>query len=132
MSNKISIPSDISNLTSIYSFLDAIFLEHSISEDLYDKVLISLIEAVTNSIVHGNDNDISKFVDISYSLDSQCITFSVKDQGNGFDFESIPNPILPENVNKPTGRGIFLLSQLCSSYTYLEKGSKILIIFNLA
>ena len=37
------------------------------------------------------------------------LTIRVRDQGEGFDPETVANPLDPENLLKSSGRGIFLI-----------------------
>lgn len=66
-------------------------------------------EAVINAIKHGNKQDRSKPVDIQFSLNADTIAVQVMDRGEGFDVTTIPNPLDPENLLKPSGRGIFYI-----------------------
>lgn len=66
-------------------------------------------EAVINAIRHGNKQDQSKHVDIRFSINADTIAVQVMDQGEGFDPTIIPNPLDPENLLKPSGRGIFYI-----------------------
>ena len=57
------------------------------------------------------------------------LTFNVSDQGNGFDFSDLPDPTLPENIEKPHGRGIFLMRQLSEEVVFEEPGNKVELTF---
>jgi serine/threonine-protein kinase RsbW len=64
---------------------------------------------VTNAIQHGNKLDQSKWVEIQYEVGSDRLSISVRDQGSGFRVSDLPNPLDPENLLKPSGRGIFYI-----------------------
>jgi serine/threonine-protein kinase RsbW len=64
---------------------------------------------VTNAIQHGNKLDLSKTVDIRFEVMPDKLSISVRDQGNGFKAEEIPNPLDTDNLLKPSGRGIFYI-----------------------
>jgi serine/threonine-protein kinase RsbW len=66
-------------------------------------------EAVINAIRHGNSQDKSKQVDIRFTINSEGIRVRVADEGTGFDPTTVPNPLDPENLLKPSGRGIFYM-----------------------
>ncbi len=66
-------------------------------------------EAVINAIKHGNQQDQSKQVDIRFSINADTIFVQVSDQGGGFDPTNLPDPLDPENLLKPSGRGIFYI-----------------------
>jgi serine/threonine-protein kinase RsbW len=48
--------------------------------------------------------------------------FRITDQGAGFDFENVPDPTAPENLEKPNGRGVFLMRQLADECTFSDEG----------
>jgi serine/threonine-protein kinase RsbW len=91
--------------------------------------MISVTESVNNAIKHGNQNDNSKNVSITLSLDESQITFRVEDEGAGFDYEDLPDPTAPENIEKPGGRGIFLMKHLADEVVFSESGSIVDLIF---
>lgn len=78
-------------------------------EDTAHWIGMSVRESVTNAIQHGNKLDQSKKVDISFDVSSDQLEISVKDQGTGFQVDDLPNPLDPENLLKPSGRGIFYI-----------------------
>ena len=55
-----------------------------------------------------------------------------KDEGNGFDYNSVPDPTLPENLEKLSGRGIFLMKSLADDVIFEEKGKIIKLKFSLS
>jgi len=82
-------------------------------EDSIHWVGVAIRESVINAIKHGNRNDVSKHVFVDFASASGAegpgMTVSVRDQGEGFDPETLGNPLDPENLLKPSGRGIFLI-----------------------
>jgi serine/threonine-protein kinase RsbW len=82
-------------------------------EDAIHWVGVAIRESVINAIKHGNRNDVSKHVFVDFasapSADRPGMMISVRDQGEGFDPEMVGNPLDPENLLKPSGRGIFLI-----------------------
>ena len=65
------------------------------------------------------------------SLDKKKLVFTITDQGNGFDFSQLPDPTSPENIEKPQGRGIFLMNHLSDGVSFEEPGNKVEITFQL-
>jgi serine/threonine-protein kinase RsbW len=57
------------------------------------------------------------------------VVFSVFDEGGGFDFTDLPDPIAPENIEKPNGRGIFLMKNLSDKVEFFDNGTKVCITF---
>jgi serine/threonine-protein kinase RsbW len=98
---------------------------------LYGNILIALSEAVNNAIIHGNKNIADKEALVVASLIEDVLTFTVTDQGEGFNFLDLPDPTLPENLEKPQGRGIFLMNHLSDGVTYEEPGNSVDICFKI-
>ncbi|GBC77084.1 Serine-protein kinase RsbW [bacterium HR08] len=72
-------------------------------------ISMAVREAVINAIKHGNREDRQKRVEIQYAFNHDGLSIRVTDQGSGFDPSQVPNPLDPENLLKPTGRGIFYM-----------------------
>jgi len=70
---------------------------------------LAVEEAVVNGIKHGNASDPNKQVCIQYSVTPQQVLVSIEDEGNGFDPDAVPNPLAFENLERPSGRGVFLM-----------------------
>jgi len=103
-----------------------------IKEDLYGYMLVALTEAVNNALQHGNRVNPNKNIEISFKVREGKIFFTVKDQGTGFDYSNLPDPTDPKNIEKPTGRGIFLMKHLTDNVTFEDKGTKVILEFKLS
>jgi len=126
---EIVISSKTENLKIVDSFIDEIFATFNISQQLYGNVLISVHEAVTNAIFHGNRKNPEKIY-IRSQLQGDCLIISVEDEGNGFDHTNLPDPTKEENIEKPYGRGIYLIANLTDKYEFENNGRKIILRFN--
>lgn len=129
MKKFISIQSKLDNINQIEKLVDEISDQFKLSSDLYGKLLIATIEAVNNSIVHGNKQDETKKVDISVSIDDTAILIKVVDEGPGFDFNAVPDPTRPENIENVSGRGVFLMKKLADDLLFYNNGSIVELIF---
>jgi serine phosphatase RsbU (regulator of sigma subunit)/anti-sigma regulatory factor (Ser/Thr protein kinase) len=87
---------------------------------------ICIFEMLTNAITHGNDSDHSKKVVIFYKITPFSSTISVIDEGKGFDFNNVPDPLKPENRMKDHGRGIFLMRHYFDEVQFNQKGNRVL------
>jgi serine/threonine-protein kinase RsbW len=123
MKKEIEIPSKIESISIIENLIDEVSIELSLVADLYGNVLIGVIEAVTNAIVHGNKLDEKKIVKIILTYNSPILNIRICDEGNGFMFNDIPDPTKPDNVEKPDGRGVFLMKHLADEVTFDKGGS---------
>lgn len=126
---KIEIPSLSENIRIIESFIDNAKEKFNLDDDIYGNIMIAVTEGVNNAIQHGNKNDKNKNVTLSLLLDKSQIVFRIKDEGEGFDFHSLPDPTSPENLSKPGGRGIFLMKHLCDGVNFINNGKEVELIF---
>ena len=122
---EITINSSVENLAFVEKEIEAIFDEFEISFDLFGNVLIAVTEAVTNAISYGNRNDVTKQVNITFKNQSGRLSVAVSDEGQGFDYELLPDPTDPENIEKLEGRGIFLMKSLSDGLSFSDEGSKV-------
>lgn len=128
---KLLIPSKSENIVLVERLIDDVCDLFDIKEDLYGHMLVALTEAVNNALQHGNRVNPNKNIEISFKVREGKIFFTVKDQGPGFDFSNLPDPTDPKNIEKPTGRGIFLMKHLADNVTFEDKGTKVILEFNL-
>jgi serine/threonine-protein kinase RsbW len=119
---SIQVPSIMENIRMIESFIDNAKERFHLDDDIYGNIMIAVTEAVNNAIKHGNSSDKSKNVHLSLSLDNSMIKFVIKDEGHGFNYANLPDPTAPENLEKPGGRGIFLMKHLSDEVNFKEEG----------
>ena len=129
MEKMLNIESRIESLRLVEKFVDDISNELKLSNEIYGNLLIAMLEAANNAIVHGNKLDESKNVSISLVKEEDFLEIMVKDQGPGFDYENIPDPTAPENIEKITGRGIFLMKKLTDKIEFYENGTVVKLFF---
>jgi serine/threonine-protein kinase RsbW len=122
---KIVIPSITENIRIIESFIDNAKERFNLDDDIYGNIMIAVTESVNNAIMHGNKNDRTKSVTLSLSLNKNVILFKIKDEGRGFDFQNLPDPTSPENIDKPSGRGVFLMKHLSDEVNFSNNGSMV-------
>lgn len=120
---KIEIPSISENIRIIESFIDNAKERFNLNDDIYGNIMIAVTESVNNAIMHGNKNDRTKNVTLSLSLNKNIINFQIRDEGLGFDFQNLPDPTSPENLDKPSGRGVFLMKHLSDEVNFSNNGS---------
>jgi len=119
---KIQIPAISENIRMIESFIDNSKDKFHLDEDLYGNIMIAVTEAVNNAIKHGSKANKEKSVSISLTLTESAIKFRVEDEGPGFDYHNLPDPTAPENLEKPSGRGIFLMKHLSDEVDFFDNG----------
>ncbi len=126
---SLKIPSILENIRIIESFIDHARENFSFTDDIYGNILIAVTESVNNAIVHGNKLDKDKNVYLELKVTDAHIYFTISDDGEGFDYDSLPDPTQPENLDTDGGRGIFLIKHLADEVKFLEEGRKIMLTF---
>lgn len=121
----------IENIQIIESFIDNAKEEFEINDDMYGNIMISVTECISNAIVHGNQCDSSKLVHLELKMEPGLLRCSIEDEGNGFDFNQLPDPTNPENLEKTGGRGIFLMKHLSDEVKFEDGGKKTVLSFYL-
>jgi len=128
--DSLSIPSDFGSVYKVESLIDNVCDKLSVNEDYYGNVLIAVTEAVNNAILHGNKQNKELNVDLFVGDKETDFCFSVKDYGSGFDFNNLPDPTAPENIEKEDGRGIFLMRSLAEEVEFIDDGRNVNIYFS--
>ncbi len=118
----IQFPSIMENITLAERMVDEVCAEFHVKEDYYGELLIAMTEAVYNAIVHGNKLDTSKQVKVTFDIEDKNIVFRIEDEGSGFDYNNLPDPTAPENIEKPHGRGVFLMRNLSDKCEFDDNG----------
>jgi anti-sigma regulatory factor (Ser/Thr protein kinase) len=92
------------------------------SQEAAFNVKLALEEALTNAMRHGNALNPALEVSVAIQADEESIALQVHDQGKGFDYERLPDPTAAEFVDRPCGRGVFLMRKLMDSIEYYDGG----------
>ncbi len=129
---SIQIPSLTENIRIIESFIDNAKEKYQLNDDIYGNIMIAVTESVNNAIVHGNKSVADKNVYLSLELQDSAIKFIIEDEGSGFEYDKLPDPTSPDNVDKPSGRGIFLIKHLSDEMEFKDLGRKLELTFYMA
>lgn len=90
------------------------------------EVEVALYEALANAVEHGCEHDPDKHVEVCVACDeSRGMLVIVRDPGAGFDPESVPSPVVGENIFSDHGRGIFLINSLMDEVRFERGGTEI-------
>jgi serine phosphatase RsbU (regulator of sigma subunit)/anti-sigma regulatory factor (Ser/Thr protein kinase) len=87
---------------------------------------VCIFEMLTNAIIHGNGGDPRKKVLVFYKVTEAEAVISVVDEGKGFDYSGVPDPLQPGNCTRDHGRGIFLIRHYCDEVTFNAAGNRIM------
>ncbi len=131
MEKSFKIASKIENLRKVEKLVDDLSSEYMINSDIYGNILIAALEATNNAILHGNKLDENKDVRINIAKEGNLIKIKIEDQGDGFDYNNVPDPTAPENIENVNGRGIFLMEKLSDKLIFSKNGSIVELEFNL-
>ena len=127
----VKIPSIKENVSIVESFIENAGDKIEIKDSIYGNVLVSVTEAVNNAIVHGNKEDKNKKVKIILYKNKKSVRFVIEDEGIGFDYNNLPDPTSPENIEKIKGRGIFLIKNLSDKTKFKNGGRVVDMLFKL-
>jgi serine/threonine-protein kinase RsbW len=78
-------------------------------DDVVSAIDLAVRESVANAVKHGNKFDEAKNVEITFACSDDGLRITVRDYGDGFALDEIPDPTDPENLLKATGRGILFM-----------------------
>ncbi len=129
--HSLTLKSAYEEVERVQTLLNHVQEELGFTDELYARMMLAVSEAATNGIVHGNELDASKTVEIKAFQSGNKLIFETKDQGKGFKKKEIPNPLAKENLLKTSGRGVFLMEEYADEVNYSEDGTKLTLVFDL-
>ncbi len=115
---RISIGSRFEHIDLIQVVVDDALERLGLDDDSRHWVGIAIREAVANAIKHGNRQDPDKEVEVELAIVGDQAIIRVVDQGEGFDLQEVDDPLAPENLLKPNGRGIFYMNNFMDEIEY--------------
>ena len=83
--------------------------ELGFGEDEVHKIGMAVRESMVNAVVHGNRYSARKKVHLKISRAPDHLTIAIQDEGQGFEFSAVPNPLSEENLLRQSGRGLLLV-----------------------
>lgn len=121
----LQLPSTYESITLLENLIEDIADKFKISEDTFANMMTCLNEAAINAIVHGNKLDANKKVIINADVDAKRAVWTITDEGEGFDYNQLPDPTAEENLEKLTGRGVFILKHLADQCIFNTRGNEV-------
>ncbi|WP_158825708.1 ATP-binding protein [Mucilaginibacter lacusdianchii] len=121
----LQLPSKQESIVLLENLIEDIANKYHISEDTFANMMTCLNEVVINAIVHGNKNDESKLVIVNAEVDAKRAIWTITDEGEGFDYNQLPDPTAEENLEKLTGRGVFIVKHLADQCIFNAKGNEV-------
>ena len=126
--HEIVIPSTPQGREQAEAEIMSVVAKLGFSEEARFSIRLAMEEAVVNAVKHGNRFDSTKKIFLRYSCNHKTFTLAVKDEGDGFDPSTVPDPTAPENLARPNGRGIMLMTAYMDRVTYSEKGNEVIMV----
>jgi serine/threonine-protein kinase RsbW len=130
---KLTLESRPENISSIERFVEEICDYYNINDTYFGNILIALTEAFQNALIHGNQNDPAKQIHVIFESKPKGLSFTVKDEGKGFDPDVVPDPLdLEIETDTEKGRGIFLMRSLSDKMVVTDEGRSIEMFFRIS
>ena len=115
---ELSIDSKLEFLDLVSSVTKSVLAKMGFDEESAGWIELAVHEAVINAIKHGNKHAPDKQVDVKFEVEQEKLMISVRDQGEGFDPKALPDPLDPNNLLNPSGRGIFYMRTFMDEVDY--------------
>ena len=129
---SLQLPSNHESVAVLENFVDDLVSNLHIGDDVYANLMTCLNEAITNAIFHGNKQNPDKKVYINLEVINQKrLIFNVADEVAGFDFNDIPDPTDEANLEKLTGRGVYIMKKLADQCIFNTLGNEVELHFKL-
>lgn len=125
--------STMESVGQVETAADQLASEAGLDEDQRFHIAMAVREAAINAVLHGNEYDPTRQIEVSLENTGTDLVFKIADQGNGFDPDHLPDPLAAENLLRGTGRGIFLIRSLMDEvhFRQLHPGTELTLIKHL-
>lgn len=126
--------STMESVEEVEAAADQLAVEAGLDEDQRFHIAMAVREAAINAVLHGNDYDPARQIEVSLENTGKDLMITIADQGRGFDPGKVPDPLAKENLLRGTGRGIFLIRSLMDEvhFRQLHPGTELTLVKHLA
>jgi serine/threonine-protein kinase RsbW len=126
--------STMESVSEVEAAADKLIAETGVDDDLRFHITMAVHEATVNAVLHGNEYDPSRMINVALENNGKDFIFTIADEGRGFDPTHVPDPLAPENLLRGTGRGIFLIRSLMDEvhFRQLDPGTELTLVKHLA
>ncbi|HEX5832583.1 MAG TPA: ATP-binding protein [Pyrinomonadaceae bacterium] len=122
---EFELPSDLALMNGVLEYLQERVAKLGLIKPERSNLFVALDEAFVNAVKHGNKNDPTKLVRITAELTPEEASFTVEDEGEGFDINQIPDPCDPANLFRTSGRGVLLIYNIMDEVEYNAQGNRV-------
>ena len=119
------------SITTLETLIEEIADKYKVSDDVFANMMTCLNEALNNAMLHGNKQDPNKKVIINAEVDGRRITWTITDEGEGFDYVHLADPTAPENLEALSGRGVFIIKHLADQCVFNAAGNEVELLFKI-
>ena len=120
----VRIGSRFDNIDLVDVVTEAVLRHSGMDDESVERLGLAIREAVANGVQHGNKEIPEKRVTVSFVLDNEEVSIRIQDEGEGFDLGGLPDPLAPENLFKPRGRGILLMNSFMDEVNFEFDGDQ--------
>jgi serine/threonine-protein kinase RsbW len=119
------IPSDLNEARQIQDQIEKqLELCHFEDKEIFG-IRLALEEAIVNAIKHGNQMDKAKKVHVRFRVLPDRFDVGITDEGPGYSVEDVPDPLDDENLERPSGRGLFLMQHYMTEVIVHPPGNRL-------
>src|SRR5262245_9421118 len=122
---EFELPSDLALMNGVLEYLQERVSKLGLIRPERSNLFVALDEAFGNAVKPGHKNDLTELVKITAELSPNEASFTVEDEGEGFDIREIPNPCDPENLFRTSGRGVLLIYNIMDEVEYNAQGNRV-------
>jgi len=122
---EFELPSDLALMNGVLEYLQERVAKLGLIKLDRSNLFVALDEAFVNAVKHGNKNDPNKLLRITAELSPKEASFTVEDEGEGFDIREIPDPCDPANLFRTSGRGVLLIYNIMDEVEYNAQGNRV-------
>lgn len=128
MVKKVLIHSDLCEARGVEETLMQVVADYGYDESEAFAIKLALEEGLNNAIRHGNGCDRCKTVEICCAISDSEVTITIRDEGPGFNPDTLPDPTTAENLEKPNGRGVMLMRAYMDEVSFNNSGNQVCMI----
>jgi len=119
------IASDLAEVRRLQTEIEEALQAQRFPERDVFSIKLALEEALVNAIKHGNQMDRAKKVVVRYQVSHEFFEIQISDEGTGYNPNDVPDPTDPENLERPCGRGLFMIKHYMDEVSILGRGNTI-------
>jgi serine/threonine-protein kinase RsbW len=117
------LPTELAEVRRVQNEIKEALTSHGFDDRDMFHIELAMEEALVNAMKHGNQLDSDKKVFLKYVVNSDHFDVRIEDQGCGFCPDEVPDPTMPENLERACGRGLYMMRSFMTQVQYLGRGN---------